>query len=116
LVGLLRFNGRRTAVVDCGLRIIRREEVEIVGSEGRLLVPKAFLPGTSDADFHCFYGAEQSETVVPGTNQTTRMVEAFGDAALTGAPVPYPPEDAVANLAVMESLLRSVRSGRPEAI
>jgi D-xylose 1-dehydrogenase (NADP+, D-xylono-1,5-lactone-forming) len=116
VVGLLRFHGRRTAVVDCGLRIVRREEVEIVGTDGRLLVPRAFLPGTADTEFHSFHGAEHTGTVVPGTNQSERMVEAFCDAVRTGAPVPYPPEDAVANLAAIEALLRSVRSGRPEAV
>lgn len=114
VVGLLRFNGRRTAVVDCGLRIARREEVEIVATEGRVFLPKAFLPGTADAEFYSTNGAEQSQTAVPGTNQSQRMVEAFGDAVRTGGPVPYPPEDAVANLSVIEALLRSVRSGRPE--
>jgi predicted dehydrogenase len=116
VVGLLRFDRRRAAAVDCGLRIDRREEVEIVGTEGHMLVPKAFLPGTGDAEFQCFTGAEHSQTVVPGTNQSQRMVEAFGDAVHAGTPVPYPPEDAVANLAVIEALLRSMRTGRPEVI
>jgi predicted dehydrogenase len=116
VAALLRFTNRRTAIVDCGLRIRRREEVEIIGSEGRILVPKAFLPGAADAEFQYFNGAEHSQTVVPGTNQSERMVEAFGDAVRTGAPVPYPPEDAVANLAVIEALLRSMRTGRPEVV
>lgn len=116
VVALLRFNSRRIAVVDCGLRIERREEVEIVGSTGRVLVPKAFLPGTADAEFHCFQGAEHREVVVPGTNQSERMVQAFCDAVRSGEPVPYPPEDAVSTLAVIEALLRSLRSGRPEVI
>jgi xylose dehydrogenase (NAD/NADP) len=116
VVALLRFDVGRVAVVDCGLRIGRREEVEIVGSEGRILVPKAFLPGADDAEFHVFRGAEHSPTVVPGTNQSQRMVEAFGDAVRTGRPVPYSPDDSVSNLAVIEALQRSVRSGRPEAV
>ncbi|HLW49210.1 MAG TPA: Gfo/Idh/MocA family oxidoreductase [bacterium] len=116
VAGLLRFDRRRTAVVDCGLRMGRREEVEIVGSAGHMLVPKAFLPGTADAGFHCFRGAEHHQTTVPGTNQSERMVEAFCEALHTGAPVPYPPEDAVANLAVLEALLRSLRTGQPEPV
>ena len=115
-VALLRFDTHRTAVVDCGLRIVRREEVEIVGTDGRLFVSKAFLPGTAEAEFQHFHGAEQVRIAVPGANQTQRMVEAFVDAVRTGAPVPYPPEDAVLNLAVIEALLRSLRSGRPEPV
>src|SRR5579864_392096 len=75
VVALLRFDGRQTAVVDCGLRIGRREEVEIVGREGHVVVPKAFLPGTADAEFHCFHGTEHRQTIIPGTNQSERMVE-----------------------------------------
>ncbi|HKX17242.1 MAG TPA: Gfo/Idh/MocA family oxidoreductase [bacterium] len=116
VVALLRFDTHRTAVVDCGLRIMRREEVEIVGTDGRFLIPKAFLPGTADAEFYDFRGAEQSRRVVPGVNQTQRMVEGFADAVRSGASVPYSPEDAVSNLTVIEAVLRSLRSGRPELI
>lgn len=116
VVALLRFDTRRIAVVDCGLRILRREEVEIVGTAGRFVVPKAFLPGTADAEFHHFHDAEESRILVRGTNQTQVMVEAFCEAVRTGGPVPYPPEDTVANLAVLEALLRSLRSGRAEVV
>lgn len=77
VIAPLRFSSRRTAVVDCELRIVRREEAEIVGTDGRLLVPKAFPPGDAD---------------------------------------PYPPVDAVANVAVMEAIVRSLHSGHPEAM
>ncbi len=114
--GLLRFDDRRTAVVDAGLRLARREEVEVVGTEGRLLVPNAFLPGTADAEIHLFRGPERTVETIPGTEQYQRMVEAFGDAVRSGAPVAFPPEDAVGNLAAIGALLRAMRTGRPEPV
>jgi len=116
VTGLLRFDDRRTAVVDASLRIERREEVEVVGTEGRLLIPKAFLPGTDDTELHLFRGAERTVETIPGTEQYQRMVEAFGEAVRSGAPVALPPEDAASNLAAIGALLRSLRSGQPEPV
>jgi D-xylose 1-dehydrogenase (NADP+, D-xylono-1,5-lactone-forming) len=39
LTGLLRFDGDRLAIVDCGLDVTARGELEVVGSEGRIVVP-----------------------------------------------------------------------------
>jgi xylose dehydrogenase (NAD/NADP) len=39
LTGLLRFDGDVLAVVDCGLDLPSRSELEIVGSEGRIVLP-----------------------------------------------------------------------------
>jgi predicted dehydrogenase len=44
------------------------------------------------------------------------MVEHFADSVLTGRPLRLPPEDAVANLRVIEALRRSLHSGRVEAV
>jgi predicted dehydrogenase len=39
LTGLLRFDGDLLAIVDCGLDVTSRGELEVVGAEGRILVP-----------------------------------------------------------------------------
>jgi D-xylose 1-dehydrogenase (NADP+, D-xylono-1,5-lactone-forming) len=39
LTGLLRFDGDRLAIVDCGFDVTSRGELEVVGAEGRILVP-----------------------------------------------------------------------------
>jgi xylose dehydrogenase (NAD/NADP) len=39
LTGLLRFDGDLLAIVDCGLDVAGRGELEVVGSEGRIVVP-----------------------------------------------------------------------------
>lgn len=113
---LLRFDGDRLALVDCGLRVSRREEYEVVGTEGRLTVPVAFLPGTADAEIHLVRGTERTTISIRGTDEYQCMVEHFEDAALAEAPLRLPPTDAVANVRVIEALLASLRTGRAEVL
>jgi len=116
LGGVLRFDGGRLAVIDCGLSASRREEYEVVGTEGRLTVPTAFLPGTADAEIHLTKGSETTVLTIPAIDQYQCMVEHFADAVLRGQVVGYPPDDASANLRTIETLLRSARTGRSEPL
>lgn len=113
--GLLRFETGRLAAIDCSLTVPRREEYEVVGSEGRLVVPHAFLPGAADAEIHLTRGAERTVITLPGADQYQRMVEHFGD-AVSGGPLSLPPTDAVGNLRVLAALHTSLRTGAPEAV
>ncbi|HLW60340.1 MAG TPA: Gfo/Idh/MocA family oxidoreductase [bacterium] len=116
LGGVLRYPDGRMALIDCGLSLPRRQMYEVVGSDARLSVPFAFLPGTADAEVHLTRGGDRSAEVIPGVDQYQLMVEAFDRAAGSGAPAPLPPGDAVGNLRVIEALHRSLRSGRPESV
>jgi predicted dehydrogenase len=116
LGGILRFDGGRIAVIDCGLTVSRRQEYEIAGTNGRLVVPLGFLPGAADTDITVVKGADTSVITVPGVDQYRLMVEQFGDVILEGKPPLLPPEDAVANLRVIEALLRSLQTGRAEPV
>jgi len=115
--GLLRFDDRRLAVLDCALTLPRRQEYEIVGTEGTLRVPApdAFLPGTADTELRVTRAADSRIVRFSGTDQYQRMVEHFGD-ALAGRPLALPPEDAVGNLRVLGALHASVRRGAPVSI
>jgi predicted dehydrogenase len=117
LVGaILRFPGDRLAIVDCGMILPQRQEYEVVGTAGRLAVRAAFLPGTADAEIDLTQGTERSTERIPGVDQYQCMVEHFGDVLLEGATLQLPPEDAVANLRVIEAALTSLRSRRPHPV
>lgn len=116
LGAVLDFGGGRMALIDCGVMLPGRQEYEVVGTKGRLGVPTAFLPGTADAEIHVWKGTDSNVVTIPGMDEYQGMVERFGDALLAGAPPPLPPVDAVRNLRVIEALLGSLRSGRPEAV
>jgi D-xylose 1-dehydrogenase (NADP+, D-xylono-1,5-lactone-forming) len=114
--GVLRFRGGHVALIDCGLTLPRRQEYEIAGTEGSLTVPAAFLPGTADAEIHIVRGAERQVVTVPGIDQYQRMVEHFGDVVLGKTGQRLSPEDATANVRVLEALRASLRSGRPQGV
>ena len=121
LGAVLRFGGDRLALVDCSLRLPRREEYEIVGTDGRISVPGAFLPGTGDTEIHLTRGTERTVkerivVTIPGVDEYRAMVEHFVGAVAAGAPLSFPPQDAVANLRAIEALLRSLRTGRGEPV
>jgi predicted dehydrogenase len=116
LSGVLRFPGERTAMIDCGLRLPRREEYEVVGDAGRLIVYGAFLPGTADTEIHHVRNGDRAAERIGGVNQSQIMVEHFADVVASGAPLQMPPQEAAANLRAIEALLRSARSGRPEPV
>lgn len=113
---VLRFRGGRQALIDCGLTLPRRQEYEVVGTQGILTVPVAFLPGTADAEIHVVRGAETEVVTVPGVDQYQRMVEHFGDVVRERARVLLRPEDAAANVRVLGALLGSLRNGRPQTV
>lgn len=116
LGAVLRFEGGPVAVIDCGLVLSRREEVEVVGGSGRIVVPTAFLPGVADAELHMFVDQDRTVLTIPGVDQYQVMVEHFAEAVRNDLPPRLPPEDAVANLRVIEALLRSLRSARAEEV
>lgn len=113
---VLRFGGSRAALIDCGLTLPRREEYEIVGTEGRVTVPAAFLPGTADAEMHVVRGTERQVVTVSGADQYQRMIEHFGDVVMGRSRARLFPEDATANVRALAALLASVRSGTAQAV
>jgi D-xylose 1-dehydrogenase (NADP+, D-xylono-1,5-lactone-forming) len=116
VAAVLRFRGGRLALVDCGLTLPRRQEYDVVGTEGVLTVPAAFLPGTAAAEMHVVRGADREVVTVPGVDQYQRMVEHFGDVVTGKARVLLRPEDATANARALGALLASLRSGRPQSV
>ncbi len=113
---VLRFDGDRLAVIDCGLRVSRRQEYEVIGTHGHLTVPLGFLPGTGDTAIHVTKDTGPSVITVPGTDEYQLMVEHFEDALLDGAPLRLPPDDATKNVRVIDALYQSMKTGRAEAI
>jgi len=110
--GILEFSGRRPATVSCSFKGGNDGSYMVVGSEGIIEVPCAFIPG---------YGQRAAETLViiadahsnrreerfAPVDQYRLMVESFAAAVLSGGPVPCPPEDAVSNMRALDALARS---------
>jgi predicted dehydrogenase len=111
--GLLEFEGG-AATFTCSTRAEDDQQVHVYGTEGRLSIGIPFnIPPDRPTHIYLTHGGDPP--VAPATQTITfetadpYSVEAasFAGAILDGGPTPVPPEDAVANLRVIEQLLRS---------
>jgi predicted dehydrogenase len=109
----LEFSGERFASLDCGFDSQFQSSLEIAGSCGRISLAKAFSPKHFDVEIRVVAGDKTRVIPVPSTDHYTRMVEHFGASVLKKRPLRYPPEDAFANMRVIDAAFRSIRTGRP---
>ena len=111
LVGVLKFEGDVFLQFHCALDTARQEFVEVVGSEGRLRLESAFLPGLSDAAIQTVLNGEPGEETVSGADEYRLMGEHFADCVLQKHQPRYSALEAAANMAAIEALYASARSG-----
>lgn len=111
LAGVLGFASGAVAQFDCGLRSYRAHAYEVRGTRGRIQVPEGFTmdPDSGTAIRH-WQGTRYDEIDIGPANHYRLMVEDFADALLAGRAPRYAPQDAVANMRVIDSLLASARA------
>jgi len=111
--GLLQF-GDGVATFTCSTRAEDDQRVHIYGTEGRISVGIPFnIP--PDLPTRVFVSAGGDPPVAPNTEVLTFdvadpyavEVDRFAEVVLDGAPMPFPPLDAVANLEVMERIFEA---------
>jgi len=89
-----------------------RSWAEIVGTEGMIFIENPWFPGEESARFILRRGDHEEVVSTAGANCYQLEVEDFVNAYRTHQPLRWPPEDAVANMAVIDALYTSVREGR----
>jgi len=108
--GILEFPAG-VATFTCSIRAEPDQQVHVYGTEGRISVGIPFnIP--PDRPTHVYLAAGGDPPVVPAietltfepADPYTAEAEQFAAAVLDGEPLPMPPEDAVANLRVIERL------------
>jgi predicted dehydrogenase len=108
--GILEF-GSGTATFTCSTRAEPDQRVDVYGSGGRISIGIPFnIPPDRPTEVHVTAGGDPP--VAPATETLTFApadpyaveAERFAAAVLDGAPLATPPEDAVANLRVIERL------------
>jgi predicted dehydrogenase len=113
---LLDFPGGQ-AIFTCSTQIVPYQRVHFLGTKGRIEIeipfnaPKdrptrLFIDETGD-----IFGGGIVTEEFPTADQYTMQGDAFSKAALEGAEVPVPLEDAIANMAVIEAVFRSAETG-----
>ncbi|MGH2392565.1 MAG: Gfo/Idh/MocA family protein [Candidatus Limnocylindria bacterium] len=115
--GILEF-GDGVATFTCSTRAEDDQRVHVYGTEGRISIGIPFnIP--PDRPTEVYLSAGGDPPVAPHTEVLTFdpadpyavETEQFAAAILDDLPTPVPPEDAVANLRVMEQILRAAESG-----
>lgn len=110
ITGILRFPKDLLAVFDASFQADYRESLQIQGTEGRIDVMRPIKPMNNPAEIIVTRGEKGDEAhkpiihTVPAASHYQLMVEHFADAVLNGTPLLYPPEDARANMRVIDGL------------
>jgi predicted dehydrogenase len=109
--GMLDF-GSGTATFTCSTQLSSYQRVNIFGDTGRIEIE---IPFNAPPDRPCKIWHQHAdgteEIVFDVCDQYTLQGDALARAILDDTPVPTPIEDAVANMAVIEALVRSSKSG-----
>ena len=107
--GILDF-GHGTATFTCSTQLAPYQRVNIFGTGGRVEIE---IPFNAPPDLQCRMwhqrGAEIKEIAFDSCDQYTIEGDLMSEAILNDTPVPTPPQDAVANMAVIEGIFRSGR-------
>jgi len=113
----LRFPSGLLAQFDCALILSHRQSYQVVGSEGVLDVPVAFVPGINKTVIRQVEDGNEALHEFAEADQYQLMVEDFSHCILTDQQPRYPPSDGTANMRVIDALYRSARNdGRPERL
>jgi predicted dehydrogenase len=104
--------GRGTSTWTCATQIVDYQRVHIFGTEGRVEIE---IPFNAPPDRPCKMwheaGGKIEEIVFDVLDQYTIQGDLFSRAILDDTAVPTPLEDAVANMKVIEAVVRSAHSG-----
>ena len=114
--GILDFGTTRCAFT-LGTQTFPSQRVDVLGSGGELsvLLPFNAYPDTP-MQVTVTTGLGRRQVYAHATDQYVEMFEAFSRAVREGGSAPTPPEDAVANMKVLDALFKSEKSGGWEKV
>ncbi len=108
LGAVLKFPNGVLGLVDCSFEQPFRCEYELVGTEGVIEVPDAYLPPEVPlARLH--KDGKTEELRFEGGNQYASMVDAFADAVAGGGQLAWPGEDGLAQMETLDAILAAAR-------
>lgn len=111
--GILEFNKGVALTFDCGMWAAFRNTLEVLGTDGRIEVPSAFVVNQDERDnFFVHTKDGRREVEVPRLNQYALQADAIGRSIWNGEPLPFPASDAVLNMKVLDACLTSARERR----
>lgn len=107
--GLVEFTGGVSLTFDCGMWAAFRNTLEIVGSEGRILLDPSFLPGADNDSITVVTTDGERREGPYGVNAYILQADQFARTARGLEPAAFPAKDAVAGMRLLEACLTSAR-------
>ena len=105
LAGVLKFPGGVLGHFDSSLRTHFTHTYEIRGTRGRIEVDQGFvMPKDGETSIRVWQDHHFSEIWIEPANSYTLMAEDFADALINNRPPRFAPQDAVANMQVIDML------------
>jgi predicted dehydrogenase len=116
--GLLDFGGGQSALIASSFCQPYRHEVELLGTDGRVLVPAAFVNRSEPLWFEVEDGEGSRERIeTPGDDEYRLEIEDFAHCVRGGRqPEVVSHADTLGNMAAIDALYESARSGRAVAL
>jgi D-xylose 1-dehydrogenase (NADP+, D-xylono-1,5-lactone-forming) len=107
--GTLRFAGDVVATFDCGMDVHRRHSIEVVGSDGTILVPS---PWQTPLGTEILVTREETERIVPETvDPYARELDEVAAAIAEGRPARLGRDESLGQARVIAALYRSAADG-----
>lgn len=116
MIGVLEFPGNVLAHFECSFEQYGRSFAEIEGTEGVIILQRPWFPGEHTAEFLIRREGREETVSVTGANTYRLEVEDFGRACQTHGAPRWTIDDAVANMAVIDSLYTSARERHPVSV
>ena len=111
------FGGGRHLGFICSTQAVSHQSIEVIGTKGRV---ELIIPFNAPADMPTALLVDNGATVdgslsrreiIRPVDQYTEQAEAFAKAVLGETPLPYGVEDAIKNMAVLDAIFESERTG-----
>ncbi|GAB5377917.1 MAG: Gfo/Idh/MocA family oxidoreductase [Acuticoccus sp.] len=102
---------------SCGTQLVPHQTVSVFGTDKSVMVEIPFNQDPTRParlridDGGYITGSAPTWEALPPSNHYTLQAEAFGAAVAAGGPLAYPIEDAVANMAVIDAVFESAKTG-----
>jgi predicted dehydrogenase len=110
------------AIFTCSTQLVPYQRVHFLGTRGRIEIEIPFNAPTDRPtrilidDGGDLFGAGVTAETFPVADQYTLQGDAFSKAILEGSPVPVTLEEGIANMAVIDALFQSGRTGQWEGV
>jgi predicted dehydrogenase len=109
--------GRTRALFTVATQTFPAQRVDVYGSGGSLSLPLCFnIYPDVPMCIHVTTSLGTRTVTTPAADQYALMFEGFCRSLRAGGPVPFPPQDAVDNMKVLDALFRAEKSGGWETV